>query len=121
MINIDFANINNAKLIGRLLPFWARGKKVSLFLQAILSPIASAHNSFKIWALEKFIECHITAQKASLEWYLRYKLKYHFHNENDNFLLHMALMNHYHVLVVTFGAMDYIGTTTYDGTWKLNH
>ena len=87
MINIDFANINNAKLIGRLLPFWARGKKVSLFLQAILCPIASAHNSFKIWALEKFIECHITAQKASLEWYLRYKLKSHFHNENDNFFI----------------------------------
>lgn len=87
MINVDFANINNAKLIGRLLPFWARGKKVSLFLQAILSPIASVHNLFKIWALDKFIECHITAQKASLEWYLRYKLKSHFHNENDNFFI----------------------------------
>lgn len=121
MINIDFANINNAKLIGRLLPFWARGKKVSLLLQAILYPIASVHNLFKIWALEKFIECHITAQKASLEWYLRYKLKSHFIMKMITFSLHMALMNHYHVLVVTFGVMDYIGTTTYDGTWKLNH
>ena len=87
MINIDFTNIDNAKLIGRLLPWWARGKTISLLLQALLSPIASAHLSFKSWALERYIECHITAQKASLEWYLKYRLKSHFHNENDNFYI----------------------------------
>lgn len=87
MINIDFANIDNAKLIGRLLPFWARGRKTSLFLQAILSPIASAHEQFKVWALQIFLECHITAQKSSLEWYLKYRLKSHFHNENDTFFI----------------------------------
>lgn len=87
MINIDFTNINNAKLIGRLLPFWARGKKTSLLLQAILSPIASAHSRFKAWGLERYIECHITAQKSSLEWYLKYRLKTHFLKENDNFFI----------------------------------
>ena len=87
MINIDFTNIDNAKLIGRLLPFWARGKKISLLLQAILSPIASAHNRFKIWGLQKFIECQVTAQKSSLEWYLKYRLKSHFQNENDTFFI----------------------------------
>lgn len=87
MINIDFANIDNAKLIGRLLPFWARGRKISLLLQAILSPIASAHSQFKAWALQRYIECHITAQKSSLEWYLKYRLKHHFLKENDNFFI----------------------------------
>ncbi len=87
MINIDFTNIDNAKLIGRLLPFWARGKKTSLLLQAILSPIIPAHNAFKSWALKIFIECHITAQRASLEWYLKYCLKSHFYNEEDEFLI----------------------------------
>lgn len=87
MINIDFVNIDNAKIIGRLLPFWTRGRKLSLFLQAILSPLASVHKSFKIWALEKFIECHITAQKGSLEWYLKYRLQSHFLNPNDNFFI----------------------------------
>ena len=87
MINIDFANIDNAKLIGRLLPFWARGKKISLLLQAILSPIASAHSQFKAWALQRYIECHITAQKSSLEWYLKYCLQFHFLKESDYFFI----------------------------------
>lgn len=85
MINIDFVNINNAKLIGRLLPFWARGRKTSLLLQALLSPIISIHNNFKAWALERYIECHITAQRSSLEWFLKYKLKQHFLYETDVF------------------------------------
>ena len=87
MINIDFTNISNAKLIGRLLPFWARGKTVSLLLQAILSPIASAHIKFQNWGLQRYIECQITAQKLSLEWYLKYRLKNHFLNENDSFYI----------------------------------
>lgn len=87
MANVDFLNIDNATLIGRLLPFWARGRKTSLLLQAILFPIVSAHNNFKLWALERFIESHITAQRASLEWYLKHKLKQHFLNENDVFYI----------------------------------
>lgn len=87
MINIDFVNINNAVLIGRLLPFWARGRKISLLLQAILSPLISIHNNFKTWALERFIECHITSQRSSLEWFLKHKLQQHFLNEGDAFFI----------------------------------
>ena len=87
MVNIDFVNISNAILIGRLLPFWARGRKISLLLQALLSPIMSAHNNFKAWALERYIECHITSQRASLEWFLKYKLKRHFMNDSDVFFI----------------------------------
>lgn len=87
MINIGFTDIDNAKLIGRLLPFWSRGKKVSLLLQAILSPIISIHDRFKLWGLQRFIECQITAQKASLEWYLKYRLGSHFLREDDNFFI----------------------------------
>lgn len=85
MINVDFLNIDNAKLVGRLLPFWARGKNISLFLQSTLKPMVSVHNNFKSWALENYIYCHITAQAMSLAWYLRYKLKSHFADENDEF------------------------------------
>lgn len=87
MINVDFLNINNASLIARLIPFWARGRKISLFMQALLSPLVSLHNNFKTWALDQYIYCHITAQALSLEWYLKYKLKSHFANENDVFLI----------------------------------
>lgn len=85
MINIDFTSIDNSKLIGRLLPFFARGRKLSLLLQSVLSPLVYVHESFKAWALEKFIEYHITAQQSSLEWYLKYKLGSHFANENASF------------------------------------
>jgi len=87
MLNVDFTNIDNAKLVGRLLPFWARGKKISLLMQALLSPLTMAHDSFKAWALELYIQCHITAQQSSLEWYLNYKLKSHFRNTDDTFFV----------------------------------
>lgn len=87
MINVDFANIDNATIIGRLLPFWARGRKTALLLQALLSPLTSVHSQFKTWALQRFIECQITAQRISLEWYLKYRLKSHFLNENDSFFI----------------------------------
>lgn len=93
MINVDFANIDNAKLIGRLLPFWARGRKFALLLQALISPIISTHNKFKSWALQKYIECHITAQKPSIEWYLKYMLKSHFYSENDVFFITQGTMD----------------------------
>lgn len=87
MIKLNFTNINNAQLIGRLLPWWARGRRTALLLQALLHPLNSVHASFKKWALDKYIECHITAQKISLEWYLKYKLGYHFYNADDSFLI----------------------------------
>lgn len=85
MININFLNINNSKLIGRLLPFWLRGKKISLLLLSLLSPLVSLHNNFKAWALEHFIIAHITAQESSIEWYITYKLNRHFVNKEDKF------------------------------------
>lgn len=95
MINVDFLNIDNAKLVGRLLPFWARGKKLSLLLQAILSPIISVHNNFKLWALEQYIYTHITSQAMSIEWYLKYKLKSHFVNESHSFVVRDESMNEF--------------------------
>lgn len=87
MINVGFLNIDNSKLVGRLLPYWARGKNTSLLLQAILSPITSVHNNFKLWALEQYIYAHITSQAMSIEWYLKYRLKSHFVNEAHSFIV----------------------------------
>lgn len=86
-MNIDFTDIDNSKLIGRLLPFWARGRRLSLLLQAVLSPIKTVHETFRTWALEKYIECHITAQRASLEWYLKHRLGPHFKRPDDSFII----------------------------------
>ena len=91
MINVGFTNIDNAKLVGRLLPFWARGRRLSMFIQGILTPLASIHAKFRAWALERFIECHITAQKPSLEWYLKYKLKERLADSSDSFYISQGI------------------------------
>lgn len=106
MINIDFTNIDNVRLIGRLLPFWSRGRWVSLFLQAILTPIATVHRQFQTWALERYIECHITSQKASLEWYLKHKLNTRFLNTDDNFLITQGLGDDDHPSCFSTGAWE---------------
>lgn len=87
MISIDFLNISNAKTIGRLLPFWARGKKLAIFLLGVLSPLQKAHETFKSWAFEQYVKAHITAQKDSLEWYLKYCLHSHFADPEDVFYI----------------------------------
>lgn len=85
MINVDFLNIDNGKLLGRLLPFWSRGKRMALFLLSILNPLVPLHNKFKAWALEHYIVAHITTQRQSIEWYLNYKLRSHFADKNKSF------------------------------------
>lgn len=87
MLNVDFLNIDNDKMIGRLLPFWARGRKISLLLQALLYPLRYVHQKFKVWALERYIESHISGQKMSLEWYLKYMLKTHLVDEKQEFFI----------------------------------
>lgn len=87
MINVSYTNIDNSRLVGRLLPFWARGRKTSLLIQALLSPLVSLHKTFQAWALERHIECVVTSQTMVLEWYLAYRLKKHFNDENDRFTI----------------------------------
>ena len=85
MIDVRFLHINNERLVGMLLPFWARGKKMFLFLLSCLRPLVSLHSNFSSWALERYIESHITGQKYPLEWYLTYKLSSHFQDKNARF------------------------------------
>lgn len=87
MINVDFTNISNNRLIGRLLPFWIRGKHVALLLIGVLHPLVDTHTVFQKWALLKYIMAHITAQPISLEWYLDYRLHQHYVNPNDHMLI----------------------------------
>lgn len=87
MINVDFTNIDNARMVGRILPFWARGRKMSLLIQALIYPLKYVHDNFKLWALERYIENHITGQKLSIEWYLKYKLHSHFKTTTDTFFI----------------------------------
>lgn len=85
MINTDRYNITNSRIISMILPFYARGRKIIMFLDAISYPISSIHLQFKKWALERLIESSITSQQMSLVWYLNYKFKSYFKNSSDTF------------------------------------
>ena len=93
MINVKFLNIDNAKLMGRLLPHWLRGSRASRLLQAVTSPLVSLHNQFKAWALEYYVMAHITAQRESIQWYLTYRLREHFRDKDDKFDVRCGLRN----------------------------
>lgn len=77
--------IDNARAICRLLPFWIRGRKMILFLEAISHPLEKIHDAFKEWAYERLIDAAITSQQLSLVWFLNHRLRKHFVNQGDSF------------------------------------
>lgn len=80
-------DIDNKRVITRVLPFFVRGKWVVKFLLAISSPLLTLHSSFKAWGLRKLIEASITSQPMSLVWYLNYIFREKFKNEDDTFVI----------------------------------
>lgn len=80
-------HIDVPKAIGKLLPFYVRGRKLTLLLEAILQPINSLHKVWLEWAQEKIIEASITSQPMSLTWYLNHKFRDHFADQNDSFYI----------------------------------
>lgn len=92
-MNTERYKIDNPTVIGRLLPFFVRGKGVTLFLEAIASPLAYVHNRFMSWAEEKLYETRVTSQKQVLLWYLTYKFRQYFINKDEKFAIAIASRN----------------------------
>ena len=84
-MNTDIYNISNSKIICRLLPFFARGRKMILFLEAVSTPLIKLHNSFLQWAYEQIVKVKITFQTSVMIWYLNYKFSNLFVNIHDSF------------------------------------
>ena len=87
MINTDKYAITNSRVIGMTLPFFARGKIASNFLEAIASPLVGIHKAFREWALWRLIEASITSQPMSLVWYLNFVFRSKFVNPEDSFVI----------------------------------
>lgn len=85
MINTDRFNITNSKIICEALPFYARGRKLVLLLEAAAHPIISIHDEFKEWALERMIEASVTSQSSVLVWYLNHVFRKRFKDKTDSF------------------------------------
>jgi len=77
--------IDNARAICRLLPFWIRGRRMILFLEAVSHPLKKVHDAFKEWAYERLIDATITSQQISLVWFLNHRLRKYFINQGDSF------------------------------------
>lgn len=84
-MNTDIYKISNSKTICRTLPFFARGRKMILFLEAVASPLVSIHDAFLAWAFKMVLKTKVTSQTDMLVWYLNYLMRSHFKNGDDSF------------------------------------
>lgn len=72
--------INFDKTINQLVPYYIGGRKLILYLQAILSPLRQANDAFVEYAKETRIEAAMTSQIFKFEWYLNRKFSKYFAN-----------------------------------------
>lgn len=80
-------DIDNKRVVTRVLPFFVRGRWIVRFLVAIASPLISIHMLFKAWGLRRLIEASITSQPKSLTWYLNYIFREKFADPEDSFVI----------------------------------
>lgn len=72
--------INFDKTINQLVPYYIGGRKLILYLQALMSPLRRVNDDFVEYAKETRIEAAMTSQIFKFEWYLNRKFKKYFAN-----------------------------------------
>lgn len=70
--------INFDKLVNQLVPYYIGGRKLILYLQALLSPLRKINDDFVDYAKETRIEASMTSQIFKFEWYLNRKFQKYF-------------------------------------------
>lgn len=65
--------INFDKTINQLVPYYIGGRKLILYLQALISPLGKLNKAFVDYAKETRIEASMTSQIFKFEWYLNRK------------------------------------------------
>lgn len=94
--------ISNAKIIARLLPFWARGRKLFSLIYGSLKPIESIHETFYSWAKYCFMEIKIPFNRAGIEYVLTKELNNYFANKEDKFNLGLKSIHGYPFIIDSF-------------------
>lgn len=72
--------INFDKTINQLVPYYLGGRKLILYLQALMSPLRKLNDGFVEYAKETRIEASMTSQIFKFEWYLNRKFSKYFLN-----------------------------------------
>lgn len=70
--------INFEKTINQLVPYYLGGRKLILYLQSLMKPLASVNEEFVDWAKETRIEASMTSQIFKLEWFLNRRFSKYF-------------------------------------------
>lgn len=76
-------NINMAKIANSLISYQVTDRKRVLLNQALLYPIQSIADKFKLWVQETHIESAMTSQVFYFEWFLNRKFRKYFKDTLD--------------------------------------
>lgn len=66
------------KTVNQLVPYYIGGRKLILYLQALLHPLRRTNDEFANYAKETRIEAAMTSQILKFEWYLNHKFQKYF-------------------------------------------
>lgn len=72
--------INFDKTINQLVPYYIGGRKLILYLQALMKPLQTLNAAFSEYAKEQHIEAAMTSQIFYFEWFLNRKFSKYFLN-----------------------------------------
>lgn len=72
--------INFDKTINQLVPYYIGGRRLILYLQALMRPLQQANEAFVEYSKETRIEAAMTSQIFKFEWYLNRKFSKYFAN-----------------------------------------
>ncbi len=107
-MNADLYNISNSKIICRVLPFFARGRKMALFLESIASPLVPLHKTFLQWVYLRILDVKITMQTKVIIWYLNYRFSTLFQDPESSFNIIQDTASE-HLIVYDMDETDAIG------------
>lgn len=84
-VSVQRYEVNSKTLVGRLVPFFLRGRRMLLFLSAVSSPLDSVNRPFLTWARNTIIDAATTSQVIVMKWMLKSKLQGYFKDSKDEF------------------------------------
>lgn len=92
-------NISNNQILGRLLPYFLRGRKFYSLLLSLISPLKSTHDGFLVWGQATMTLARTQFTHRTIEIMLKRSLSRYFKNENDEFKFDLFAHKNYDLYV----------------------
>lgn len=84
-VNVDRYTVSSKTLVGQVVPFFLRGRRILRFLAAVCTPLDSVNKSFCEWARDTLVDAAMTSQVVVMKWGLKCKLGKYMLNSADDF------------------------------------